>query len=53
MSDLILCAKASTAKQPNSDRFSGTRFLLISTTVLASFQGFLPGLTLPFFKGQK
>ena len=24
MSDLILCAKASTAKQPNSDRFSGT-----------------------------
>ena len=24
MSDLILCAKASTAKQPNSERFSGT-----------------------------
>ena len=29
------------------------RFLLIPTTLLAIFQGFLPGLTLPVFKGQK
>ena len=43
MSDLILCAKASTAKQPKSERFSGT----LPTTVLAYSQGFLPGLTLP------
>ena len=42
MSDLILCAKSSTAEQPKSERFSGT----LPFSVLPSFQGFLPGLTL-------
>ena len=49
MSNLILYAKPRAVKQPKSERYSGT----FPITVLPYFQGFLPGLTLPVFKGQK
>ena len=44
MSDLILYAKPSTARQPKSERFSGT----LPTTVLAYFREFYLASHFPF-----
>ena len=48
MSNLILFAKPPTVEHPKSERFSDT----FPITVLPSFQGFLPDLTIPVLKGQ-